>query len=112
MAQCRLRTYEISPPGTFPYVQTEGIHREFEAQPLIEAQAQIVSAFRSGNNLPRASIQECILDIDHYTAARLGCSRQWTVPIDSVASDQAINLPQDHPLITPCKGCGAQLLTV
>ena len=112
MAKCRLRTYDVGPPGNYSYVQTEGIQREFPSLPTIESQAEAVSSFRAANVLPRANLRQCIEDIDHYTAARLGCHRQWTVPIDSVAESTAINLPESHPMITKCAGCGAQLLTV
>ena len=105
---CRLRTYESNPPGGYLYVQTQGIKRNFPAQPLIEAQAKIVSAFRAGNGLPRASVRECLEDIDHFNAERLGCHRMWTVPIGtSVAESKVISMQQNHPAISKCAGCGA-----
>lgn len=115
--KCRLRTYDTTPTGGYIYAQTQGIKRSFAAQPLIEALAQEVSAFRRGNSLPRANIRQCVEDIDHYTAARLGCNRQWTVPIDSPAEAKTIALSQSHPLIShasgaPCRGCGAQVFSV
>jgi len=113
MAQCRLRSYDANPPGNFPYVQTQGIKHEFTAEPVIEAQAKIVSSFRAANALPRASVKECLEDIDHYTAARLGCHRSWTVPINSPAEEKTVALPQSHPLVTkPCRGCGAQIFSL
>lgn len=111
MARCRLASYDVSPPGGYLFEQTEGIKRSFPTSPIIEALAQDVSAFRAGNNLPRANVRQCIEDIDHQNAERLGCHRGWTVPIDAPADAKAISLPESHPLITPCAGCGAKLMT-
>lgn len=99
----RLRTYEISPPGGYPFIQ-QG-YPPFPAQPMIEAQAKIVSNFRKGNGLPRASIPEALADVDCYQCQRLGNMPQWCVPADSA---NQVALPQTAPIIAPpCQGCGA-----
>lgn len=106
---CRLRTYDMSPPGGFPFENFKGIYRKFESQPLIEAQAIAVSAFRMGNGLPRSSMAECLRDIDRYTCYRLGCDSRFCVPVDS-KSPATTALNQSSPLLTPgCRGCGARL---
>lgn len=109
---CRLASYDTVPPGGYLYTQTEGIKREFPSLPTIESQAQAVSAFRAGNGLPRSSVRECLTDIDHFNAARLGCHRRWCVSVDPATGATTTALSQTSPIITPCKGCGAQLLTV
>ena len=107
---CRLRSYDVNPPGNYSYVQTQGIKREFPSVPLIESLAQDISAFRAGNGLPRASIKESLEDADHYNAERIGCHRNWCVDVNAETGEQTIALAQSHPLITPCKGCGAPLV--
>lgn len=109
---CKLRSYDGPLPGNYSYVQTEGIKREFPSVPIIESLAQDIAAFRQGNNLPRASVKECLLDADHYNARRVGCDRAYTVPIESPSEAQTVSLSPNHPLITPCAGCGANLLIV
>ncbi len=109
---CRLRTYESNPPGGFPYVQVQDIRHNFPSQPLIEAQAKIVSSFRAANGLPRASVRECLEDIDRFNALRLGCHRMWTVPVGTTAADaRVISLQQNHPAISECAGCGATIFS-
>ena len=111
--KCRLLNYDGPIPGNYPYVQTEGIHRDFSALPIIESQAQTVSEFRRGNSLPRASVRECLEDVDHYNAQRLGCHRSWTVAIDAQTGARTVALNPTHPIMAPpCNGCGAQLMTV
>ena len=107
---CRLRSYEGPLPGNYSYVQTEGITRSFPSVPVIESLAQDVLSFRRANNLPRASFQECLVDVDHSNAARLGCSDRYTVPINTPAEAVTHSMAKSHPLITPCAGCGAKLL--
>ena len=101
----RLRTYEISPPGQYPFEQTGEKPRKFPAQPLIEAQATIVSNYRKGNGLPRSSIPECLADVDCFQCRRLGNIPQWCIPADS---QNQVALMASAPIIAPpCKGCGA-----
>lgn len=106
---CRLRSYELNPPGNFFYEQTEGIYRKFHAEPLIEAQAANVSSFRRGNGLPRSSITEALQDIDSYTCQRLGCDNRYCVSRDS-NSAPVTALNESSPILSPgCRGCGARL---
>lgn len=98
----RLRTYEISPPGGYPFSQ-DGVN--FPAQPMIEAQAKAVSNYRKGNGKPRASIPEALADVDCYQCQRLGNMPQWCVPADAV---NQVALQPTAPIIAPpCQGCGA-----
>jgi hypothetical protein len=98
----RLRTYEITPTGGYPF--SEGGHN-FPSQPMIEAQAKIVSNYRKGNGMPRASLAESLADVDCYQCQRLGNMPQWCIPADSA---NQVALPATAPIIAPpCKGCGA-----
>jgi len=109
---CRLRSYDINPPGNFFYVQTQGIKHVFASHPIIEGLAKEVSSFRAANKLPRASVQQALEDVDHWNAARLGCHNSWTVPINSVAETKTTAMPVSSPYVTkPCKGCGATIFT-
>jgi hypothetical protein len=108
MSTCRLRSYDSNPPGNYVYTQTEGIHRKFPAAPLIEAQAVAVSNFRSGNGLPRATVQEALRDVDRYNAHRLGCNPAYCVDIDAKTGAPTGSVNSTHPIFAaPCGGCGA-----
>ncbi len=73
----RLKNYTTTPPGMYPFRQTEGIAHKFEAIADIFDQARLVMAFRAGNNLPRATLAEAVEDIDKYTCERLGSMGKW-----------------------------------
>jgi hypothetical protein len=103
----RLRSYELTPPGGYPYEQTEGIHRKFVSQPMIEAQAQAVASFRRANHLPRATALEALEDIDRYTCQRLGNMPGFCVPVDRPGP--VVALGPTSPLVAPCGGCGAPI---
>lgn len=105
----RLRSYELSPPGGYPYRQSKGIRRDFPSQPLIETQADIVAGFRQANGLPRATKMEALIDIDRYTCARLGGMPNFCIPEDGEAQ-QAVALGVSSPLLTPCHSCGAPVM--
>ncbi len=100
----RLRSYEVSPPGGFPYIQPGSPSRNFPAQPMIEAQARIVLSFRLGNGLPRATYSECIQDIDQFTCARLGNPASLCILCGDTPS---IALAANAPGLVPCATCGA-----
>ena len=101
----RLRLYEQGPPGGYSYTQTEGIHKAFQSEPLIEAQAQIVAGFRKLNGLPRATTREALLDIDAYTCARLGGMSPFCVDAEASATGA---LGTASPIVAPpCASCGA-----
>jgi len=99
-----LRSYELNPPGGYYYVQSEGIQRSFPAVPIIEDLAKSVSAFRRGNGLPRADLDEAMDDVDCWTCARLGNSRRWCVNRDHPIG---IATPTTVAAGAPCQGCGA-----
>lgn len=105
----RLRSYDLAPPGGYPYTQTDGIRREFPSQPLIEAQAQIVANFRKANGLSRGTVKEALEDVDTFTCHRLGGMSQFCVPRDqSPGAATQYALSAASPVIAPpCKGCGA-----
>lgn len=105
MSNCVLISYDIAPPGLYPYEQTEGITRKFPALPTIESQAQAVSAFRTGNHLPRASVAECMEDISIYNCQRLGCHKNYCRPV-GVEGTSNLALASSNPIIAPCRGCG------
>lgn len=108
---CRLKSYELPVPGGYPYENTEGIYRKFPSEPLIEAQAQNVSAFRKGNSLPRSSLAECLQDVDGYTARRLGCHQSFCFNDEtSSTTNVSVALNQSSPILnTGCGGCGAKI---
>lgn len=75
----RLKRHDHAPPGGYPYEQTEGIRHKFKAHPDINDQARIVSDFRAGNGLPRATFAESLQDVDEYQCSpyRLNGNRKW-----------------------------------
>lgn len=106
MSKFRLRSYDLNPPGNYPYEQTTGIYHQFPALPLIEAQATTVQQFRAGNGLPRASFLECLEDVDSYQCQRLGNPTRFCVETDAAQPIVALN--ESSPAIAPpCRGCGA-----
>ena len=103
----QLRSYDVSPPGRYPYEQTQGIYHFFPATPYPEAQAQAVASFRQANNLPRATQAEALLDIGAYTCQRLGNMPAFCVNTDN----PTVALNASSPVVdTGCRGCGAKLI--
>src|ERR1017187_4024655 len=105
----RLRSYDQTPPRCYVFQQTGVKARFFTAQPLIEAQAKIVFAYRKGNHLPGSTYRECLLDIDRYCANNVlhGDSR-YTVAVESDSAG-TIPLQANAPGLSPCAGCGVVL---
>ena len=101
----RLRSYETNPPGGYPFEQAGSPGRIFRAEPMLEAQARNVQAFRKGNGLARSSYAECIQDVDTYTCARLGNNPQYCLECEQPGMALAANAPG----LTPCAGCGAKV---
>lgn len=100
-----LRSYDLSPPGGFPYEQTEGLRKNFPSLPLIEDQAKAVSAFRTRNGLARAGLREALEDVDRFQCLRLGNMPAFCVPCDQAKGSIALN--QSSPIVAPpCHGCG------
>ena len=96
-----------NPPGSFPYEQTEGLYKKFDAQSEIETQAHIVSDFRKGNGLARATVGEAYLDIVLYTCQRLGNNPRFCY--DTEASNRAYSMPAKLSPRGGCGGCGARV---
>jgi hypothetical protein len=105
---CRLRTYSVNPPGNYIYHQHGDKPRKFGPEPLIQSLAQNMASYRTANNLPRASVQECLVDADRFTAQRLGCDRKWTVPVEGESNDVPM-LASSVYVGGGCAGCGVQL---
>lgn len=104
MSRYRLRTYEQTPPGGFPFIDVDG--QKFPSVPMIEDQARRVSNYRKSNNKPRGDIKEALEDVDCYQCQRLGNMPAYCVPTNVENPQVALN--QSAPIIAPpCKGCGA-----
>lgn len=97
-----LRTYDQAPPGGYPYSQN-GVF--FASQPLIEAQAQIVSVYRKGNNLSRSSVAEALADVDLYTCQRLGYMPEFCANSDAPPGAASYLVATGG----KCRGCGVVL---
>lgn len=108
--KCRLKSYEIGPPGSYVYKQEQGIRRPFGPSPSIEGLAAELSGFRTKNGLPRASVQESLEDIDAYTCFRLGNMPAYCTCSDSQGNPTPA-LNAGSPIGKPCRGCGAPILT-
>lgn len=104
----RLITYDVSPPGGYPYTQVTGLPHEFPSLPTIESQAEVVSNFRKNNGLPFSSKLEALRHIDCQVCARLGNDPKWCVPVNADGPQQTA-LGPTHPMVAPCLGCGAVL---
>lgn len=102
----RLITYEVSPPGGFCYVQPEPKGLKFRCEPMLEALAKQVAAYRAGNGLERASYPEALQDVDVFNCQRLGNNPRWCIETQSGKPQYALadNAPG---LAPPCAGCGA-----
>lgn len=76
---CKLIALTPFPPGAFPYSQTvNGVTYKWPDVGLdLVSQAQKISSFRKANNLPRASLDDSIEDLNIYTCQRLGCDPRW-----------------------------------
>lgn len=97
-----LRSYDLSPPGGYPYVQTEGINHSFPSVPYPEFQAQNVASFRQANGLARSTVAEALLDIGEFTCKRLGYMTSFCVDTDNptIAVNTSVMVNRG------CKGCG------
>jgi len=108
----RLRSYDQSPPGGYCYGPDGSFRRR--CLPVIEDIARALSAYRKGNGLPGASIQEALRDVDSAQCQRLGNNPTYCIPCGQIqnathpeAPVQAVSLTANAPLIAPpCNGCG------
>ena len=105
MTPCRLRTYELTPPGGYPYTEPDG--HQFHSSPMIEDTARRVASYRAANGRPRATVREALEDVDAYTCQRLGNMAQWCLCNDQAAGN--VSFGPGNPIITPCHGCGAKV---
>ena len=95
-----LKSYSNPLPNNYVYEQNG---HSFKANPIIEEVVKDVSNFRIANNLPRASLSECLEDVDCYNCAiRKNDGRFcW----DSPESFERIH--KDHRFVKQnCAGCG------
>lgn len=95
-----LRRTDLCPPGSFPYEQTEGLNKKFEATSDLETQAAIVANFRKANSLSRATKEEAWLDINTYTCQRLGFMPRFCMDTEA----KPVFIPAT---VRPGGGCGA-----
>ena len=104
MSQCRLRSYDQSPPGGYCYVEP-GFPKM--CVPVIEDIARGLSAYRKGNGKPRASVAECLQDVDQFQCARLNCDSRFCVSTSTQAgAAPVVAINASHPIVSPCIGCG------
>ena len=82
--------------------------RQFPTVPVIESQAQAVSAYRKGNGLPRSSYVESLEDVSTFQCWRMNNDPAYCVECEGQGMG---NLPmsENTPGLKPCKGCGAVL---
>ena len=92
------------PPGEYTYEQTEGIQKFFPSVGDKSTLAVRVADFRKGNNLPRATYSEALVDIIQYTCNRLGGSPPWCFQLDP---NTPIELTSSAFQPAECHGCGA-----
>jgi len=105
MSACRLKTYEITPPGGYPYEEADG-SKKYPSSPMIEDVARQVAAYRAKNKRPRASLRESLEDVDAFTCRRLGNMAQWCLCNDQAAGQ--VSFGPGSPIVDPtCKSCGA-----
>jgi hypothetical protein len=104
----RLRSYDSSPPGAYPFSQGGEKPHRFPAEPMIEAQAHNLRAYRVGNHLPRSSYAECLEDVSTFQCFRLNNDPKYCVECSEDGMSN-IALSPDAPGLQPCKGCGAHV---
>ena len=107
MSEYRLRSYDQSPPGGYPYRQEGSKPRTFTAVPLIESQARNVESYRKSNGLPRATYPESLVDVDRYQCIRMGNNPQYCIPCES--QSQSVAVAANAPGLVPCGSCGARV---
>ena len=104
MPKCYLKTYNTTPPGGFPFSDTDG--QKFKSLPVIEDVAKLVASYRASNKLPRANFLDAINDVDNFTCQRLGNMVQWCSCNDQGSNmSRAITTHQQ----SGCKSCGAKI---
>ncbi len=102
-------SYDVVPPGGYPFAEGGAKPRRFASQPSIEAQARTVQGYRKGNGLPRTTYAECVADVDHYVATEiLKGSPKFTVQV-SEDLPEAVAMSANAPGMKPCAGCGVPL---
>lgn len=73
-----LKNHNDCPPGEFRYEQTlNGILKKFGPSPIIRQVAQTVVDFRKGNQLPGATFEEALQDVDTWNCQRIGNNERW-----------------------------------
>ncbi len=97
------RTDQV-PPGSFPYEQTQGIRRKFEATSDIDAQAHLIADFRKANGLERATVEEAAQDVDVYTCQRLGNMSEFCRDTEGKPYTPPVTVRKGG-----CGSCGAHL---
>jgi hypothetical protein len=104
-----LKSYQNPLPNNYSYEQTKGIRHRFPASPIIEELVKAVSDFRIANNLPRASLAECLEDVDRYQCATRNNDGRycWDCP------EPFEKIRQLHRFVSQgCASCGTPVLRV
>jgi len=98
-----LKTLRQPIPGNYYYVQTFGVTHTFDASPMAEETAKLVSSFRIANKLPRASLIESLQDVDEFTCKRLLNNSNYCRWCES----EYQSVHSEHPFVKkPCASCG------
>ena len=107
---CRIRAIDQTIPGGWLYEQTGYKPRKFGPHPIVEPLASEMSSYRTANNLPRATHDECVTDASYFNGTRLGCDPRWTIQGDADYPDQPRRIEEpDWKRPKGCKGCGAKV---
>jgi hypothetical protein len=99
-----LKSYNTIPPGGWRYEQPETKWKLKNMGSVNDAVGEMLEQ-RRFNNLPRATRQECLEDLDAYTCQRLGGDLAWCV--DGDAQKKTSSWPQP-PVANPA-GAGSLL---
>lgn len=101
-----LKSQRKAPPGNFLYEQTEGIYKKFDATPLLDDLARVVTKFRKGNNLPRANLEKVLQEVEQYNCARLGNNPRYCYDTERPYVEVS---PIAKRASGGCGGCGARV---
>lgn len=99
----RLLTHAKCPPGEFYYIQGGTVTKKFPPTPEIRSLASKVANFRRANNLPGATQDQALADIDAFTCARLNNNPRWCIDTDRPIPNEIVRSTGG------CSTCGAKL---
>jgi len=99
-----LKRYDKTPPGGYPFTQTQGIHHEWGFSVDFDGRSKEISEFRTANNLLRSGIEESTVDLVQFTCQRLG-----GMGCINTEKTYAETVPKIAKLTRGCRGCGARV---